>query len=710
MVVYGAPALAADEDISQLITPESSVTAGVGFQNRDRAQLGMYDGREDNGGKLLLDADIKKRDNATGTWNQLRINNLGQSNAEIGASHSRQGDYGISFDYTRIPRETPFTVNTSLSGAGSVTQRVTDIVPGTGTTPSLQLGTHRDRYTLGFNKIFDGSLELTMKYRSEDKKGTRFFSTYSGAQANFLVEPIDSSTRQFDLALNYVGKDLQLQGGYYGSWYDNANSLITMTTSTAALVYVSLPPDNKAHQLYLNGAYVISPSTKATMRLAYSTATQNDQRLLTALPAALVWAGYGGVKAKVNTSEAQFGISTKPMKDLSLLANVNYQNRSDKTPHVPYNSLAAPDETTPHSFKNLNAKLEANYRVQPGFKLLGGMYYDVRERSIPFSQFNVPAVTPTFAAGVWTVVLPTLNEREVAYRAKTTELTFKGQATKNLSDALNGSVALAHSKRNGSNFYWADQMNLANPLHMADRDRNKVGLKVDWSPSDAVSVQAQIDHAKDDYPSNGLNAGTTAATGQTLEGTGIQDGSAKLFSFDASFKLNDSWNLTAWYSRDETKARQKAYQSNPSGAVTSFGADPNRKIDLADIGDSIGIGIKGQATAKLMVGANVEWNKSVGKYQQSNFKDMTNFTEVLPDITNKTIRLALNGVYQLDKKSSVRVDYVYDRWDTNDWTWMMWNNAQTALVPMAFAADGTSVSASSKQSASFIAVRYKYEF
>lgn len=700
MAVYGAPAFAADEEVMDLITPKSSVSAGVSFQNNDRKQLGIFDGRQDNGGKILLDADIKKRDDATGTWNTLRIKDLGLDSREFDLSHSRQGDYGVSFEYTRIPREFAYTVNTGLQGIGTTNQTLTVVAPGAGS--NVELGMHRDRYTLKLNKFFSGSLELTMKYRQEEKKGQRNFGTYSGAQAAFAVEPINSTTRQFDLNLNYVGKDLQLQGGYYGSWYDNANSLLTLNVPAA--VYVSLPPDNKAHQLYVNGAYAFSPATRATMRLAHTSATQNDQSLLTALPAAQVWAGYGGVTAKVVSTEAQFGISSRITNKLSLLANVQYHDRKDKTPHVAYNNLATPDETTPHSFTNWNAKLEVNYRVDPGFKLLGGVYLDTRERSIPFSHLNNAPAAPTNAGANWTVNTVATNEREVPYRAKNKELTFKGQATKNLSDELNGSLALAHSKRTGSDFKWTDQINLVNPLHMASRDRDKVGLKVDWSPSDRVSVQAQIDHAKDDYGRNGLNGDFTAANGFTLNGTGIKDGSAKLFSVDANFKLSDDWKVTGWYSRDESKAKQYAWQNN-------FGTDPIRKIDLADIGDTFGLGIQGKATAKLLVGANLEWNKSVGKYQQSNSNNQANIVEELPDITNKTLRLSLNGTYQLDKKSSVRVDLMHDRWQTNDWTWMMWNNAQTALVPFAYGTiDGTQVSGSSKQSANSVAVRYKYEF
>jgi MtrB/PioB family decaheme-associated outer membrane protein len=597
--------------------------------------------------------------------------------------------------------------NTGLSGIGTETQRVNVITPGT-SLQNVQLETHRDRYTLGLNKIFnsvlEGSLDLNMKFRQEEKSGKRNYGTYSGSQAIFLVEPINSTTRQLDLFLNYLGKDLQLQAGYYGSWYGNSNSLITATTSTLSTLYVSLPPDNQAHQFYVNGTYSITPTTKTTMRLSRTTATQDDDSLLSDMPSTSLWSGYNGTNTKVVTTEGQFGITAKPMKNLSVLANAYYQDRDDQTPHEAYNNQALPDETTPHSFTTTNLKLEATYRVQPGFRLLAGTYFDVRERSIPFDHENNAPAAPTNAGGNWTVPAVSTNEREVPTRHKTEELTFKGQVTKDIFDELNGSLTYAHSKRDGSSFYWADQQNLINPMYLADRDRDKIGLKLDWTPTEYLSFQAQYAEAKDKYDSNGLNGDFTAANGRTLGGTGLTDGRAQLFSLDADFKLNDKWQLSAWYSYDQSEATQYAYQAN-------FGPTPNRKMKLSDTGESFGIGIKGEPTARVTLGADLEWNRSVGKYDQSNVKDAgATLEEELPDIKNKTIRLALNGTYKLDKKSSVRMDFIYDKWDTNDWSWMMWNNAKTELVPMAYATDGTSASVSNKQSSSFVAVRYVYKF
>lgn len=698
VLAYGLPVQAENGDFAELIRPDSNISVGVGYQNNDRPQFGIYDGMRDDGGSLLLDADIKKRDDATGTWNELRINNLGLDSREIYLGHSRQGDYGISFDYSRIPRENPYTFNSGITGLGTtaVTVPTTPILPGTGT--NIGIGTKRDRYTIMLNKSLNRSFEVNVKFRQEEKDGLRNWGSNATGSSNpsFLVEPIDSTTQQLDIIANYLSKALQLQGGYYGSWFKNDNSLINVNAGTA---YIALPPDNEAHQLYLNGAYIFSPTTKATMRLAKTWGKQDDQSLISLVP---TLAGFNGVTAKMESTEAQLGISSRVAKEVSLLANINYQDRNDKTPHIPFTS--SNDETTPHDFTNLNAKVEANWRVKSGVSLLGGIYQDYRERSIPFAELNNVPADPSNGGANWTVPAVSTNEREVPYRHKDKETTYKVQATGNLTDDLNGSLAYSHSKRDGSGFLWADQQNLISPLHMADRDRDKVGVKFDWSPRESVSIQAQYAHTMDDYGTNGLNGDFVAANGNVLYGTGIRDGSAQLFSLDASFALNDKWQLNAWYSRDDTKAKQYAFQNN-------FGVDPIRKTDLRDVGDTLGVGVKGNVSGKLEVGADLQWTRTESQYDQTNSNDQTNLVEGLPTITNKALRLALNGTYDLDKKSKVRVDLIHERWHTNDWTWMMWNSTATALLPYySYGVDGTTVTAKNKQTSNIIGVRYIYNF
>ena len=66
LTAFGAHAQ--DADLQKLVTPESSIAAGLGIWTGDRHAQGVYDGMRDGKGYGLLDATLIKRDNATGTW------------------------------------------------------------------------------------------------------------------------------------------------------------------------------------------------------------------------------------------------------------------------------------------------------------------------------------------------------------------------------------------------------------------------------------------------------------------------------------------------------------------------------------------------------------------------------------------------------------------------------------------------------------------
>jgi predicted porin len=76
----------------------------------------------------------------------------------------------------------------------------------------------------------------------------------------------------------------------------------------------------------------------------------------------------------------------------------------------------------------------------------------------------------------------------------------------------------------------------------------------------------------------------------------------------------------------------------------------------------------------------------------------------LPEITTKLTRLNLYARYALQKSSGVRLDYIYDRFSSDDWTW-----AGTGGVPFTFT-DGTTLTENRPQTINFIGVSYYYKF
>lgn len=715
----GAQAEELDE-VKQLTTPESTISTGAGYWSSNRPQRGVYDAMRDSGGYLLLDADIVKRDDETGTWLKLKANDLGLDNRELSAEYLRQGNVGIKVDYDRITREGPQTFWTTLQGAGTANQKVVNTNLASAPRQNLVLGTVREQAGLSIYKNLGKGLDFNVSFKNEDKTGMRPWSV--GHSVHFATEPVDSTTRQLEAALSYATKTWQLRGGYNGSWYQNNNPLVRVSYTGAASInnptYLSFPGDNEAHQLFLNGGYNITQTTRVTLKLEYQRALQNDY-----LPTSGVtdWyaptqvsVGPSKLDGRVDTRLVHLGLTSRPFKNLSVNASVRYHDVDDKTPIRTFSTAGheynatAPDYVR-NSYKTLTSKLEGTYRFAGGYNVTAG--YEDKRRERP---------EPLLADGAE-------KETVVPLRTKVNEKTGRLELRRALSDTLNGGVSYLHSSRDGSEYQRAfrdqdhsndigkggltDIRNLTNPMHMADRDRDRLRVSMDWAPTDALALQFVAEEGRDRYHS------------QDTMIFGLDKGTNRLYSIDAAYTVNEKLKLTAWYSYDYSKAKQSHYRTDttcPTCAGGGMGDPAIKYSDLQETGNSLGLGLRWEATHSLDVGVNLEVFRSVNKYGQrvdllapggSVVRDniASNFQLGVPNIENRSLRLGLFSVYRFDKASSVRIDFIHERWRTNDWTWQFADGSPFVYGGDANV-DGTTVVTKPKQVSNFIGVRYIYKF
>jgi MtrB/PioB family decaheme-associated outer membrane protein len=684
-----SPALAQEQDpeIAALTKPESEVSVGLGYWSKDRPRLGTYDGMREKGGYGLLDALINTRDDRTGTWFILDARNLGLDTRELRADWLRQGNMGVFFEYSRTPRDEPYTVFTAVQGIGTTTQRVP--TPSATTLGEINLGTVREAFGAGFNKFLGGGYEFRVNVKSEDKTGDRLWGR--GGAPEFAAEPIDSNTRQLEAVLAYAGKAFQVQGGYYGSWYTNRNALVdTALTNGTNPFFLSLPLDNQAHQAFVNGGYNLSESTRATFKAAYTRATQDEQ--IPVGPGVPVFAGAPThLDGRLDNTLLQAGLTSRTTNAFSWLASVRYYESDEKTPQVRVIQTAATCPTcvdnTPLSFKTLSGKLEGTYRLVQGLSLIAGLEHAKQDRNVPFGNLNTAGLDA---------------QRFVPFRAELDETTVRLEARRSLAETLNGRIAYLHSKRDGSEFSLTNELqsDLINPIHIADRDRDKVKLMLDWTPLQPLTLTFNVEYARDEYGHSDSRP------------YGLREGTAAVYSIDASYAISENWQLSAWYTRDQTKANQVAQRNANSGA-----AEAVKDANLEDVGDTLGLGLRGVVLAKLRAGLDLLYSKNVNRYPESLaltgagtlFPSSGGVSAVgpLPDITNKLMRVNLHAVYALQKNSDLRVDYIYERWQTDDWSWLF---ADGTPFTYGTTTDGTQVVQAPKQTANFIGARYIYRF
>ena len=660
---------------SGMNTASSSASVGLGYTSDDGRRFGQYNGVNEDGVYGLLDFNLVKRDEVTGTWLNFYGRNVGLDNRQLRFEQSRQGNWGYFLEYSRIPRFEPWSVTTAVSGIGTPNLAI-PTTPTTGV--PVELKTVRDAVGLGFEKFLFGNWDFQVRFKNEEKEGSRIFArgtTGAGpvgsfGQFEFAPEPINSTTRQLDAKINYTGQQLQLSGGYYGTMYNNEFRGLNFTGGLAGLstfTPIALPPDNQSHQLYLAGGYGFTPTTRGNFKVAYARATQDDA-FVTGVNVPLAPGIGNNLDGRVDTTLAQAGITSRPIPKLTLLADLRYEDRDDKTPILRYNTLAGATSTfngdnEPRSIQTTTGKAEASYALPNSFRLTGGIGYEEKKRN-------------------------TSPVRIVSFRETTDELSYRMELRRMMSETLTGALAYVHSDRDGSPWQQTTVnngttgSNLIAPIHLADRKRDKVRLSINWMPVEALTLNFFVDDARDDY---------STRDGSTI---GPMEGTARTYSIDAGYAVNERWQITAWYSRNDTEAEQTTCVG--ASAVGVCGS-PTWAATLKNLSDNFGVGLRGKPGGRFEIGADASYMDIKDEYRQQTLIGAP--ISSLPDITTKLTRVNLFGKYMLQKNSGVRLDYIYDRYKTDDWTWSNWMYA-----------DGTRITQDPNQTVNFFGATYYYRW
>jgi MtrB/PioB family decaheme-associated outer membrane protein len=367
----------------------------------------------------------------------------------------------------------------------------------------------------------------------------------------------------------------------------------------------------------------------------------------------------------VDTTFLQGGITSRATKDLTLTANLRYQERADRTPVVDYFNITtvntATGENEPRSFKTTNGKLEGVYRLGGGYSVAAGVSYEEIYRN----------TSPVYI---------------VSYRERTDEVAERIELRRAMSATLNGSLALIHSNRTGSP--WQTTIttagtpgsNLVAPLQLADRDRNMVRGRLGWAATESIDLQFVADYSKDTYGGRSL---------------GLSDGQATHVALDAGMRLTDTLQLTAWISQEDTRSKLNSCENASSvGVCPNTVADPVWQANLRNISNALGAGMRGKPAERLELGGDLQYSQDLAKFDQG--PDVAG-VQPLPNTTIKHATLKLYAKQQYDKNMSIRLRYVYDRYLSNDWTWTTWTYG-----------DGTTVLSNPSQKVQFIALQLQY--
>jgi MtrB/PioB family decaheme-associated outer membrane protein len=382
----------------------------------------------------------------------------------------------------------------------------------------------------------------------------------------------------------------------------------------------------------------------------------------------------------MSTTLALIGVTSRPMPKLTLTADASYEDRKDKTPIATYNVEGINTYTNRrYPLETIRARLGAGYQFSADYR--GTI-------DVGYESFDRGTFTPTSAvAGV------------SALRQSTDETGVRLEVRRRMIDSVGGAITLSSAKRNGSDWLKPNsgtgvtEVSDPNtaflpsaifPYSLADRQRDKLKLTVNWQVSEALSLQILAEGGQDKFDS-------PISSQAGLEKTNLNN-----FSIDADYVLSEMWRFNGYISTGQ----QKLHQTNPGGYILSF----------KDTTTTAGIGFQGKPMEQLQVGGTLSYLTSKNAYPQSLTSTaspadaaLLSAAGGLPDVIFRQTTLNLYGTYDIDKKSAVRVNVVYQYNEVKDWVWFYGN------TPYAYA-DGTSLYQQASQSVGMVGVVYIYKF
>jgi MtrB/PioB family decaheme-associated outer membrane protein len=341
----------------------SAVDAGVGYVSDSSAKFGDYRGLEDDGAYALVGAEGSAVQ-PSGYRIDYELLDLGTDAREVSIEGGKQGQYGFSLFYDRIPHTIYDTSETIFDGVGSSNLALPSGWVRAGSTKGMkalqgslrdvEVGLDRDRYGAAGYYEFGESLTFAVDYRRDERDGTRVQAFSFGSVTSQLLRPIDDATDRFDATLRYQGGNWFAQVGYFASVYDTAaaylrwqNPFTSFSSPGGGDVgQAALPPDNDYNEISLSAGWFglpwnttigLSAATgKGSQDVEFLPYTINPQVFTEVLP-------IGNLDGDVSTMRADLTISMRPIERLRVRGGVAYDERENDSAQALFTSIVHTD-------------------------------------------------------------------------------------------------------------------------------------------------------------------------------------------------------------------------------------------------------------------------------------------------------------------------------------------------------------------------------
>ena len=624
------------------LCPEQSqrdgrVTAGVGHVSDSAAKFGDYTGLDESGAYFLGDADVRVR-NGEGTYAEAEVKNLGLDSRQMRLLYGEQGRYDVGFQYQQIPHFVAERAQTPFLGVGtrvltlpanweraSTTQGMSQLDQSLKEVfPRLE----RETYGLNAGARRNDRWDYGVDFRRTEQQGTRLQDARFLNTAVVLPIGVDRVTERMDARLSYREDRWYLQAAYHGSQFDNNADSVIWDNPFSPLAEgghrgrLAQEPGNDFHQLTLSGRWQPGRLLQASGRLAVGRLRQDEAFL----PATInPWVGDVNQPAlsldgRVDTLNGQVRALIQPGSALSVVAELYYDDRDNRTPRSEFTPVrsdlaVAPTQfNRPYSFERAGGKLRADLKTGGGTTVSAGLSRETMERSF---QETEKTSTTDYWGEVRTALTQTLDVRLKG-----------GQERRRFVEHYRPLDELVPGE---------------NPLlrryHLGERDRDQVRASVNYLPRDWMTLSVSLDYAKDDYFNTRI---------------GLTEARDRSHSLDVSVRPTENLSLYAFATRQRIDSDQ---------AGSDNFSTPEWTAHQRDQVDTFGVGIEREALLDgLAVGLDYGYSYGRGVIEMETRTNAAPF----PDLKTHLSRLELFARYQWSEPLSLGLSYGVERYRSAD--------------------------------------------
>ena len=606
---------------------------------------------------------------------------IGQDDQEFFLSTGRTGVWRFDFDWNQIPHL--LSTNARLLATEPATGVFTLPTPRPplatyNTAPqrdiSLQWDVGHFEFMLTPTPDFDIKIEYTrIKKDGERPMGVAFSSP--GGNFYEVLQPIDQTIHDARIRGTWSGDWWQVQGGYTLSLFENGNQAVVADNPCFRLAAcggdatgaqergrVSLPPDNMAHTFWLAGGVNLPMRTRVTANVSYSLRLQDDtflpHTINPAISSPLLALPRQSLDGKVGTFLFNLNATSRPLPPLTLTARYRLFDFddmrdepvfpghvvNDRAPVVTEPRLAGQWEYTKH-----NADLDARWRFGQPAALTAGVGWERWDRNehreVPTSDEYSGKLALDVTPVDW--FLGRLTYRP-SFRRISDYNSFAHLEHTVVEDVTPDAQAQGQSV-------------LLRKFDEADRDRQRVDLLLQFTPTEAISISPNFSYRNDDYYNSLL---------------GLQKAESWSAGFDVSWTPLEWLSAALGYTYERIDQQQRSRSREVVGTATLDVPDFDWVSNNVDTVHTVYAGLRAALIPKVLDWVlNVAYSQATGEINtrnpvtptSGNATQRTSATaKPIPDFKDSLFRLDTAVRYYFQKNWVASLGYIFEKWTQDD--------------------------------------------